>query len=52
MSPVRFPSFDGTPIGFTDEGLAREVVAKAKKKEFKMSEFVHALVQSNPFRIK
>jgi hypothetical protein len=42
----------GRPFGFTDEGLAREVVAKAKKKEFKMSEFVHALVQSSPFRIK
>ena len=42
----------GRLFGFTDEELANEVVAKVQKKEFSMSEFVHALVQSSAFRTK
>ena len=42
----------GRPFGFTDDDLANEVVAKAKKKEFDISEFVHALVQSSAFSTK
>lgn len=42
----------GRPFGFTDEELANEVVGSARSKEFAVSEFIHALVQSEPFRSK
>ena len=42
----------GRPFGFTDDELAKEVVGSAKRKQFAVSEFIHALVQSNAFRTK
>ncbi len=42
----------GRPFGFTDEDLADEIVAVGKKKQFAVSAFVHALVRSEPFRMK
>ena len=42
----------GRPFGFTDEELANELVNSARSKEFSVSEFIHALVQSNSFRTK
>ena len=42
----------GRPFGFTDEDLASEVIGWAKSKEFAVSEFVHALVQSSSFSTK
>ena len=42
----------GRPFGFTDEELANEVIGWAKSKEFAVSEFVHALVQSSSFSTK
>ena len=42
----------GRPFGFTDEDLANEVVGSAKSREFSVSEFIHALVQSKPFQMK
>ena len=42
----------GRPFGFTDESLANEIVGTAKSKEFAVSEFIHALVQSKPFQSK
>ncbi len=42
----------GRPFGFTDEDLANEIVSAAKRKEFAVSEFIHALVQSETFRTK
>ena len=42
----------GRSFGFTDEDLARDVVAAAKKKQFSVSEFIHALVESKPFQSK
>ena len=42
----------GRPFGFTDQDLVHEVVSTAKGKEFAISEFIHALVQSKPFRMK
>ena len=42
----------GRPFGFTDEDLAREIVSSAKSKEFIVSKFIQALVQSKPFRTK
>ncbi len=42
----------GRPFGFTDEGLAKEIVSLARSKEFAVSEFVHSLVQSKAFRTK
>jgi hypothetical protein len=42
----------GRPFGFTDEDLANEIVSSAKSKQFAVSEFVHALVQSKAFRAK
>jgi hypothetical protein len=42
----------GRPFGFTDEDLAKEIVGSAKSKQFAVSEFVHALVQSKAFRTK
>jgi hypothetical protein len=42
----------GRPFGFTDEDLANELVRTAQSKEFPVSEFIHALVQSTSFRTK
>ena len=42
----------GRPFGFTDQDLADEIVDSAKSKQFSVSEFVHALVQSESFRQK
>ncbi|MGB4710444.1 MAG: DUF1592 domain-containing protein [Fuerstiella sp.] len=42
----------GRPFGFTDEDLANDVVSSAKSKQFAVSEFIHALVQSKVFRTK
>ena len=42
----------GRPFGFTDQDLVNEVVSTAKDKDFAISEFIHALVQSKPFRMK
>ena len=42
----------GRPFGFTDEDLAKEMVSSAGSKEFAVSEFIHALVQSRPFQSK
>ena len=42
----------GRPFGFADEDLTNEIVVSAKSKQFSLSEFIHALVQSEAFRIK
>jgi hypothetical protein len=42
----------GRPYGFTDENLANEVVTTSKHKQYAVSEFIHALVQSKPFQSK
>ena len=42
----------GRPFGFTDEDLANKIVSSAKGRQFAVSEFVHALVQSQAFRQK
>ena len=42
----------GRPFGFTDEELANELVRAAQSKEFPVSEFIHALVQSTSFQSK
>ena len=42
----------GRPFGFTDERLANEILTASKDKQYSVSEFIHALVQSKPFRSK
>ena len=42
----------GRPFGFTDEDFAEEVVQAAKIKDYAVSEFVHAVVQSKAFQSK
>ncbi|MEO1529166.1 MAG: DUF1592 domain-containing protein [Planctomycetota bacterium] len=42
----------GRPFGFTDETIANEIVNSAKRKDFAIREFIHALVQSEPFKTK
>ena len=42
----------GRPFGFTDEGLANEILVASKDKQYAVSEFIHALVQSRPFQSK
>ena len=42
----------GRPFGFTDEDLADEIVIAAQDHRSKVSEFIHALVQSDAFRTK
>jgi hypothetical protein len=42
----------GRPFGFTDEDLAVGILASAKKEEFSVIEFIHALVQSKAFATK
>ena len=42
----------GRPFGFTDEDLATRIIASARKEEFSVVEFIHALVQSKAFSTK
>lgn len=42
----------GRQFAFTDEDLADEIVSAARDKEFAVSEFIHALTQSQAFRTK
>ena len=42
----------GRSFGFTDEDLANEILAAAKDKQYSISEFIHALVQSKSFQQK
>ncbi len=42
----------GRPFSFTDEGLANEILVASKNKQFAISEFIHALVQSKQFQSK
>ena len=42
----------GRPFGFTDQDLANSIVTFAKGKDFAVREFIHALVQSEPFQRK
>ncbi len=42
----------GRPYGFTDYDLAQEILAQAKPREYQARTFIHALVQSEPFRQK
>ena len=42
----------GRPFGFTDEGLANEILTTAKAKQYSVSEFIHSLVLSQTFRKK
>jgi hypothetical protein len=42
----------GRPFGFTDEDFAKDVVRSAKIKDYAVSEFVHAVVQSKAFQSK
>ena len=42
----------GRPFGFTDEDLANEILVASKEKQYAVSEFIHALVQSKPFQSK
>ena len=42
----------GRPFGFTDIDLADEIMAAAKEKQYTVSEFFHALVQSKAFKTK
>ena len=42
----------GRPFGFTDEDFAEDVVRSVKIKDYAVSEFVHAVVQSKAFQSK
>ena len=42
----------GRPFGFTDADLANEILVASKDKQYSVSEFIHALVQSKPFQSK
>ena len=42
----------GRPFGFTDGDLANEIVSSAKQEAYSVSEFIHALVQSEAFQKK
>jgi len=42
----------GRPFGFTDEELAKEILNAAQDKQYAISEFIHALVQSEAFQQK
>ena len=42
----------GRPFGFTDEDLANEILLASKDKQYAISEFIHALVQSKAFQSK
>jgi hypothetical protein len=42
----------GRPFGFTDEGLAQDIVAKAKLRNHEIREFISALVTHPRFLLK
>ena len=42
----------GRPYGFSDESLRERILKRARAKDGEMREFIHALVQSKPFRTK
>ncbi|MDA7922623.1 DUF1592 domain-containing protein [Verrucomicrobiales bacterium] len=42
----------GRPFGFTDHDLAHEIVAHASEHDYKIEEFVRALIQSKAFQSK
>ena len=42
----------GRTFSFSDEDLADAIVQSAGREAFALSEFIHALVQSKPFRSK
>lgn len=42
----------GRPYGFTDYDLAETILAEAKSQDYQARTFIHALVQSKPFRQK
>jgi len=42
----------GRPYGFSDESLRERILKRARAKDGEMREFVHALIQSKPFRTK
>jgi mono/diheme cytochrome c family protein len=42
----------GRPAGFRDEGLADEMISRAKDKDLAIREFIHALVASKEFHTK
>ena len=42
----------GRPYGFIDGALSEQMLAEAKKDDYEISAFVHALVQSIPFQTK
>lgn len=42
----------GRPYGFTDQDLSDEIMKSAKESNYELSRFIHALVQSKPFRTK
>ncbi len=42
----------GRPFGFTDEDFAENVVRSARSKDYAVSEFIHAVVQSKAFQSK
>ena len=42
----------GRPYGFTDEGFVNEILSASRSKQYAVSEFIHALVQSDPFQTK
>ncbi len=42
----------GRPYGFTDDPLAESILQQTKNKQYPISEFIHALVQSPSFQSK
>jgi hypothetical protein len=42
----------GRPYGFTDQDLSDEMMKVAKERDFEVSQFIHALVQSKQFQTK
>jgi len=42
----------GRPFGFTDQGLADDLVEAAKKNDYEINLFIHALIQSKAFKTK
>ncbi|MDA7667580.1 DUF1592 domain-containing protein [bacterium] len=42
----------GRLFGFIDENLSDEIVTASRSKQYAVSEFIHALVQSKPFQTK
>ena len=48
----KMPELHLAHYGFTDEELTDEILLASKNKQYAVSEFIHALVQSNPFQSK